>query len=114
MKNKTIEINSDVISVETETYLHDYHCPSRWLTSGMTGAIVQHIVDAINWELNADYTTPYVIHQWLVKKTLDSRFAGMAPSKDYKQTIHNILDKIAIEVETDKQRHIIINNVTIE
>ncbi|MBQ1760382.1 MAG: hypothetical protein IIZ94_11960 [Prevotella sp.] len=111
---KTIEINSDVISVETETYLHDYHCPSRWLTSGMTGAIVHHIVDVINWELDADYTTPYVIHQWLVKKTLDSRFAGMAPSTDYKQTIHNMLDKIAIQVGTDKQRHILINKVTIE
>ena len=111
---KTIEINSDVISVETETYLHDYHCPSKWLTSAMEGAIVRHIVDTINWELDADYTTPYVIRQWLVRKALDSRLEGMAPSADYKQTIHNMLDKIAIEVETDNQRHIVINNVTIE
>ena len=112
--NKTIEINADAIAVETETYLHDYHCPSRWLTSAMEGAIVHHIVDEINWELDADYTTPYVIHQWLIKKTLDSRFMGMAPSTDYKQTIHSMLDAISIEIETDKQRHILIDNVTIK
>jgi hypothetical protein len=112
--NKTIEINADTIAVETETYLHKFHCPDKWFASGMIAAIVHHIVDTINWELDADYTSPYVIHQWLIWKTLDSRLENIVPDKDYLKTIHNMLDKVTIEIETDKQGHIYINNVIVK
>lgn len=112
--NKTIEINADTIAVETENYLHKNHCPDKWWESGIIGAIIKHIVDAVNWELDTDYTSPYVIRQWLVWKALDSRLENVTPDKDYRTTIHNMLDAISIEIETDKQNHIYIDNVTIK
>ena len=111
---KTIKINADTITAETEAYLHETHTPDVWFIDGMVGAIERHIADAINYDEDTDYRPQDVFGGWAVEKILKHRWGKISPSKDYHITIHNMLNKIELDTATDDCGHIWIKHVTLK